>query len=794
MEHDLHVQSNNHQTELDSQKKLTSLYKRNYEDSIQSVNTLESRLHGLEEVKKDLETTLSTQIQQESIRLKTHYINIQEALESKIVQLQTELSSAAPRSSNLLTDTTSALPNELQGISTFTDMFDRVVQAEKESNVLRVRNKELESYLTRMVKDIEKKAPQIASLKADYHRVLESNEVLSSRYDMLIHENATIRQEVVKLESDNQQLVDENNLLKQSKIDLSQQLQHLLRLDLERSAVGIAGAGNAGYRHIIENDSQDMDADAANMGGDVISRNLVMYDNIVELQNQNEQLLLMVRKLTNTANNNNANGTKSSVSSTIPLTQLQEQLNYLKEQRQEQVELIAQLIQQRDMYKSMVEEGQIQLGVGENNNMISNNSALNTPIIRRTLGNSASDGNGNSPVKLVTNDNTENQELKHQIQELTNRVNRYIELERILNEAIDTHKSELYALKLDHGKCSSDMRYQQERYERLDALSHSNTALIEELTRKRMELENTVIQAQKEHRHIENQLNQNQESVHKLEELLKRKEVECEVLKGSEQRLMTNVTDLREELKRQVGLLESVHRMELSLSSRVEEDKLQLKAECEHLKAAQSAARKEYSENLLLSEHKILKLEDELKQYRVNLESKDTAHHSSREELIRITTEYQLIKDRCAYLEKQLELSNERLIQVSSNSGSNSGFHTVTQPSDTSQGGNIPSRIDHSHDILLERTLNEVELLKSQLSMADTHMQELKQISQGAESLNVQLRHQLQVMNADHQLELSSLREQLNAYNKQQQSIRTALLESEQLKDEMQRVLLLIQN
>lgn len=257
-----------------------------------------------------------------------------------------------------------------------TEMYDRIVQMDRELFAERGKRKEVEMYLQQILKDVESKAPILASQRRDYYRIIESHASLANRLDLLVQENSDLKHAVDAFRRDSSEAREESQALSIHNSDLSQQVQHLLRMSLDigrRSTHSDAVA--VGSRRAVVEATDDEEEEGDSNPQDVISEFLVTFDDIVGLQRKNAELLRVVRKLskepalmllgdgegdssssTTPANANASSASAQKDSSTSRALQAaMEELSVMREARQRTEEMVVVLAQQRDMYRSMVE-------------------------------------------------------------------------------------------------------------------------------------------------------------------------------------------------------------------------------------------------------------------------------------------------------------------------------------------------------------------------------------------------------------------------------------------------------
>ena len=256
-----------------------------------------------------------------------------------------------------------------------TEMYDRIVQMDRELFAERSKRKEVEMYLQQILKDVESKAPILASQRRDYYRIIESHASLANRLDLLVQENSDLKHAVDALRRDSTEAREESQALSIHNSDLCQQVQHLLRmsLDLGRRSTHSNDGVAIGSRRAVVEATDDEEEEGGINPQDVISEYLVTFDDVVDLQRKNAELLRVVRKLSkepalmllgdgegdsttaSSANATSASAQKESSSNSRALQAAMEELSEMREARQRMEEMVVVLAQQRDMYRSMVE-------------------------------------------------------------------------------------------------------------------------------------------------------------------------------------------------------------------------------------------------------------------------------------------------------------------------------------------------------------------------------------------------------------------------------------------------------
>lgn len=138
-------------------------------------------------------------------------------------------------------------------------------------------------------------------------------------------------------------------------------------------------------------------------------------------------------------------------------------------------------------------------------------------------------------------------------------------------------------------------------------------------------------------------------------------ETQLETAKASELRLSTEVTQLRTELARQGALLDSVQRIEATLSARSEEVKEKLTEDCQRLQQNLSAERSKHSLEIENLNGRIRELEVDLKSAETKKDEALTSVIEAKKEGLTTAKEVQQLTSKCSGLEAELRSARRKL-------------------------------------------------------------------------------------------------------------------------------------
>jgi hypothetical protein len=172
----------------------------------------------------------------------------------------------------------------------------------------------------------------------------------------------------------------------------------------------------------------------------------------------------------------------------------------------------------------------------------------------------------------------------------------------MLHERLEKALGDNVTLRVGTAQSSSEARFQKERCERLESGLLELKLELATASQRRLDMERMLVQQQSEARAKDESLMFVNESLRVAQDAARRAEIEAEVTRAAEGRIATQLADAREELRRQASLSESVRRIEIGLSSRVEEEKTDLLQERDGLSKALESFRKQVAERTIVED------------------------------------------------------------------------------------------------------------------------------------------------------------------------------------------------
>ncbi len=252
------------------------------------------------------------------------------------------------------------LASRVKGNLSMTQMFSEYKKVERELASEKRHAEQLSRSLEEMVENLEKTQPEIDELRADHGRLEGEMMEISTLRDAATKERDSALKEMRKLQGYVEQLRKERNVFQQQVRDESSQIkillmeQHLRESgqqlsqdeinDLQRAAVG----DESGLATMTDT-------------GRIISENLTVFRNIVELQEQNVRIQSMLRQLGERMEVSEANEKDPSRQQEHEeLKALRARVSTYKDELQNMVTQSKSYVKERDMFRNMlVRRGQL---------------------------------------------------------------------------------------------------------------------------------------------------------------------------------------------------------------------------------------------------------------------------------------------------------------------------------------------------------------------------------------------------------------------------------------------------
>ncbi|XP_053549834.1 LOW QUALITY PROTEIN: nucleoprotein TPR [Bombina bombina] len=635
--------------ELNANVKLSNLYKCAAEDSEAKSAELTRAMEELQKLLKECGEA-NTLMQQQLSEAEASKCQVEKDLGEKIGKMERELEnandllSATKRKGTLLSEaeltamspTAAAVAKVVKPGMKLTELYNAYVESQDQLLLEKLENKRINKYLDEIVKEVEAKAPILKRQREEYERMQKSVASLSAKLEQAMKEMQRLQDQSDKANKQSTLLERENQRLELQVKDLSQQIRVLL-IEVEEAR------GN-----YVERDD-NVSSDNISSSSEVISRHLVTYRSVEELQKQNLHLLVALQELAESKEKEEQETSSSRISELereleIALSELQQ----LRETRTHQMQMVDSIVRQRDLYRVLLAQT---TGVSM---PAQDDTSLITP--RKPSGPSST---SSTPAPAVsTSDSTEAAEAKAALKQLKEVFENYRkekkENDRILNEQHEKLQDQVTDLRSQNTKISTQLEFASKRYEMLQDNVESYRREITSLQEKTQKLSATT---QKQEQIIHTMTQDLRAANEKLAiaevraENLKR---EKELIKMSEVRLSQERESLITEQKGQNLLLTNLQTIQLTLERSETEMKHRYNNQIEKLERELAQTKKklehEIEQKHLQSKNQDGQVLDLKKQY----ESEVSLHSSTKELLKNSNKEISVLKQQLNNFEAQL--------------------------------------------------------------------------------------------------------------------------------------------
>ncbi len=218
-------------------------------------------------------------------------------------------------------------------------------------------NQRLKSYVNEIIKDIEEKAPVLKKQRAEYEEAIQSNETLTVQL-----ENAMMDYEVLKSKSEDSikkyNLVNSENVrLRHDVNDLSRQVAVLLH-EIEKLRSKLLGAAsNKSFSDLSCQQYEEANSDADQANSEILSKDILLFRNIEELQKQNKKLVRLVHEITDKKQSEEKLELESRTKEYNEKMMLAlKELEEFKVQREKHEMVLEEIRKQRDTYKHLLSQ------------------------------------------------------------------------------------------------------------------------------------------------------------------------------------------------------------------------------------------------------------------------------------------------------------------------------------------------------------------------------------------------------------------------------------------------------
>ncbi|XP_055705206.1 nucleoprotein TPR isoform X3 [Phlebotomus papatasi] len=541
---------------------------------------LETKLKGIElKHAEELEEKDST-IQQ--LRQEIEHANelLKEVQEQNIEHAMQQLAPSAAASSKLI-----------KSGMTLTEIYSLYVKTTEELQVTKKENNRLNLQIRTILQELEEKAPLIRKQNLEYQKIEEANAELTQQLDELMKQRVESADEYNGTIAKLSYMERENKKLKQSQADLGRQVCFLVK-EIEQMRGGFTSEPDQSI-------TSDMSAN------EVISKKLVTFGDIQELQENNQKLLNVVRDLsTKLEEMEEAENSMDKASYEAKIANYSKRLNELQSAQEYQTQMMTICMQQRDRFKKLYHDVLKNSGKAFNlDGSLSGQDQMEgmeeeTPL----ASNSSVTSNENSLVKdkKITELEGKLKESAEQLKTLKEEYENYRKErttnEKMLNEQFETMRNEILSLTSSNCKLMSTVEFNSEQIK----LQQKNQAMykkqIETLEDRNKNYENSIVKHEQTIMILKDEVINSQTKCSRAEVMADNLKQELRILKDSESRLQLEREALHRERHSHNLLMNNLEMIKASFERSETEGKLRLETRLDEATRECSALRRRLQE------------------------------------------------------------------------------------------------------------------------------------------------------------------------------------------------------
>ena len=480
--------------------------------------------------------------------------------------------------------------------------------------------KQWQYQFQRVQEEIMQKAPEMIRQRQEYEMAITQLQDYQTRLSSVLQERDAAmvdkREMMQDLQRTEKQLIQQ----KQQTQELAKQVQALL--------VSRSGRANDG------------------------NNNTNIPTSVVEMQNQNQRLLAEHRRLTEQVEELQYQLQNDTSKMTLETTK--KEVEALMQQQKEQEVLIEKIVQQRDLYRALLCKHDSAILTNSTNveevsalKMVQQQSERMKQYEQENLELHTTIKQLQAELDRTVRDKEHNEE----------KIKRYDSVQTEMTSKMNELQNELLQAKGVIARTEADAKYHTDKCTRLnESLTRAQSEIQQinqmksELQKMNIELQGIVSSSSNEQSKVVSEKRALEGKVRLLEAQLLTSTTELNRLQGDNEQL-------RHETANQGTLIESIRRIETSLSVKSEHEVQALQKEVETLTQKLVAAEKQYTTQNENSTARIAELESSIQDY----QSKSHDVIRAKNELLEAKTELQKLKMSHEKVEKQLQLAKRKL-------------------------------------------------------------------------------------------------------------------------------------
>jgi len=500
---------------------------------------------------------------------------------------------------------------------TLTDLYGRVAQAEDALNTETIRRKKAEIRVARIEAEIEANAPLLIRQRKEYELAIQTQRDMQSRVEDAQDEAAASRQEsnilqaeVTRLRSENKDLIEEGK-------ELAKQVRDML----------IAQSSGVENPHVALT--------------------------VAQMQSANQRLLTEYRKLTAEKEELEAKLRQEDLHQEIE--DYKSELATLVEDRKRQESIVEKIVQQRDLYRTLLNKQDTNLLAGGDES-----TAL--AIVR---GQSERAKAMEEQIKQLAKEHGEAKAqldvMKRDQEVASERLMRYEVLNNELTKSIDSANLEISKGNAAVARSEAEAAFYKDKTRILEETQQRNREEIKNVTASKNRIMQLNTDIEKVITKSNNECSKVQDELRQAKSKLRLAQAETDATKAAEKRIAEESNQLRNELSRQGAVLDGVQRIESSLLLKNNTDIEAYKLQITNLKEKLLSVEKKQESVLAELKAKIAGQELELKQLETEKVSASKEALEARKESLDAAGKVNALETKCALLDRHLKIAKKKL-------------------------------------------------------------------------------------------------------------------------------------
>lgn len=665
---------------------------------------------------------------------------------------------------------------------TLTQIYSEYVNLSEILQQEKGENERLRAYINEIMSEIEEKAPILKRQKIEFEEALQSNANLTSQL-----EKSMMDYEILKTKSEDSIkkynfISSENQRLKQDVADLSRQVTTLLHeVEIHRKSKLYGTPSYQQNTSLVLNTTDDsiINDPEVSSTSEAITKHLIDFKNIEELQRQNQKLIRFAREVSEGKQSEEKAQFEAKTKEYNEKLELAfKHVEELKNQREKQEHMLEEICRQRDDYKRLVNQLQQQQQQTQAPRLLTSTPGM----LRTNLNENSFNGSDSSRVDLSEKIQAQFEKYQRETQESI----------RMLNEEVDRSRKQISQLDTKLALSESQLESTQEKCKSLNINADKYRKDCDILKERNDKFNELIIKHEQSISHLSKELHATKEKLSEYEINLRNKSMECDWYKSNQERLAKENELLIKENSSRSMILSNLETIRTNCERQERETKIMYTDKIETLEKENKILRKQLESEQ--EQHSVLlkSWENQNKEITSRYNEELKSHEISKKTLGEREEQMEAFKTRLNEIEAKLH-SSESLLQMTRNSKSSTTISRLTELEEENKDLQLKLTVAEKDIVNLKMQLEDTKLHSKQYSLIADNME--RTIKESGEA-NEKTRKTLEDRVASLQAERDSLDKELRELNEKYVGLESKLneersqhgLKMEQIDNEMNRI------